>query len=138
MLHNRAFGFQHVARCRPPIRLKSVMTKFSTRAKINGATSDAAIAFLNRARDKPFFLDVGYTVTHRSFPEPRPEDDPRYCMPPAPLPDTPETRFDTAAYKTCVRILDTEIGRVLNAIDRAGLADNTLVISTTDHGIAFP
>ena len=54
------------------------------------------------------------------------------------MPDTPETRYDTAAYKTCVRILDTEVGRVLNAIDRAGLSDNTLVISTTDHGIAFP
>ena len=131
-------GFQHVARLPAADQSEIGYDEIFDTGKNQRATSDAAIAFLNRARDKPFFLDVGYTVTHRSFPEPRPEDDPRYCMPPAPLPDTPETRFDTAAYKTCVRILDTEIGRVLNAIDRAGLADNTLVISTTDHGIAFP
>ena len=131
-------GLQHVAR--QPVADPSEIgyDHMFDAAKDQRATSDAAIAFLNRPHDKPFFLDVGYTVTHRGFPEPRPEDDPRYCMPPAPLPDTPETRYDTAAYKTCVRILDTEIGRVLNALDRAGLADDTLVISTTDHGIAFP
>ena len=131
-------GFQHVAR--PPAADPSEIgyDHMFDAAKDQRATSDAAIAFLNRSHDEPFFLDVGYTVTHRGFPDPRPEDDPRYCMPPAPLPDTPETRCDTAAYKTCVRILDTEIGRVLDALDRAGLADNTLVISTTDHGIAFP
>ena len=72
------------------------------------------------------------------FPNRVPKTTRAIACPRPPLPDTPETRFDTAAYKTCVRILDTEIGRVLNAIDRAGLADNTLVISTTDHGIAFP
>ncbi len=131
-------GFQHVGR--PPAADPSEIgyDEIFDTAKDHRATSDAAIAFLNRSHDKPFFLDVGYTLTHRGFPEPSPEDDPRYCMPPAPLPDTPETRCDTAAYKTCVRMLDGEVGRVLNAIDRAGLSDNTLVISTTDHGIAFP
>ena len=131
-------GFQHVARQPTADPADIGYDHMFDTAKDQRATSDAAIAFLNRPHEKPFFLDVGYTVTHRGFPEPRPEDDPRYCMPPAPLPDTPETRYDTAAYKTCVRILDTEMGRVLNALDRAGLADNTLVISTTDHGIAFP
>ena len=131
-------GFQHVGRAPAADPSEIGYDEIFDTAKNQQATTDAAIEFLNRSHDKPFFLDVGYTVTHRSFPEPEPEDDPRYCIPPAPLPDTPETRYDTAAYKTCVRILDTEVGRVLNAIDRAGLADNTIVISTTDHGIAFP
>jgi N-sulfoglucosamine sulfohydrolase len=34
--------------------------------------------------------------------------------------------------------LDRGVGQVLSALDRYGLASNTLVISTTDHGIAFP
>ena len=131
-------GFQHVGRAPAADPSEIGYDEIFDTAKNQRATTDAAIEFLNRSHDKPFFLDVGYTVTHRSFPEPEPEDDPRYCIPPAPLPDTPETRYDTAAYKTCVRILDTEVGRVLNAIDRAGLSDNTIVISTTDHGIAFP
>lgn len=36
------------------------------------------------------------------------------------------------------RQLDEGLGRVLSALDASGLADKTLVICTTDHGIAFP
>ncbi len=89
--------------------------------------------------DQPFFLAVGFRPTHRDFP-PLEEcpDNPNYCLPPAPLPDTPETRIDMARYKACARILDDWMGGVLEALDTHGLAENTLVILTTDHGIAFP
>jgi arylsulfatase A-like enzyme len=43
-----------------------------------------------------------------------------------------------AAFKASARVLDESMGRVLDAVSRAGLAENTLVIVTTDHGIAFP
>jgi arylsulfatase A-like enzyme len=43
-----------------------------------------------------------------------------------------------AAYKASARILDSGIGSVLDALDEAGLTDTTLVVCTTDHGIAFP
>ncbi len=97
----------------------------------------AARGFLQDRRE-PFFLAAGFFLTHRDFPEPGPEDDPRFCRPPAPLPDTPETRYDMAAFNTAVRRLDECMGSVLAAIDEADLADNTLVICTTDHGMAFP
>ena len=61
-----------------------------------------------------------------------------YSLPPANLPDTPETRRDMAAYKASARSLDQGVGAVLNALDEAELAENTLVILTTDHGLAFP
>jgi arylsulfatase A-like enzyme len=99
---------------------------------------DAAGEFLRTAPRAPFFLDVGVIETHREFPEAHPQDDPRYCLPPAPLPDTPATREDMARFKAMARALDSKIGRVLAALDETGLADNTLVICTTDHGIAFP
>src|SRR5690606_29926713 len=54
------------------------------------------------------------------------------------LPDTPETRQDMADYHASVRILDRALGAVLDALDETGLADFTLVIATTDHGLAFP
>ncbi|HDZ21372.1 hypothetical protein LCGC14_0431870 [marine sediment metagenome] len=98
---------------------------------------DAAQRFLADP-PQPFFLSVGFTATHRDFPQPQPPDDPRFCKPPAPLPDTPETRYDMAAFNTIARQLDDCMGSVLAALDEAGLADNTLVICTTDHGIAFP
>jgi len=97
-----------------------------------------AAAFLASKPTEPFFLSTGFVETHRTFPEPGPGDDPRYVRPPAILPDTPETRADWAAYRTSARRLDERIGVVLDALDRSGLAECTLVICTTDHGIAFP
>ncbi|MFP4380283.1 MAG: sulfatase [Candidatus Sumerlaeia bacterium] len=94
-----------------------------------------------RPQDKPFFLSVGYGDTHRDFKEPACDSDwtdPRYVLPPAPLPDTPETRFDMAAFNTHAREQDAKMAEVLDAIEKAGLAKNTIVIATTDHGIAFP
>ena len=83
-------------------------------------------------------LDVGFFETHRVYRKPGPKEDPRFCLPPAPIPDTEETRADIAAFKASARVMDEGVGLVLKALETAGLADNTLVISTTDHGIAFP
>lgn len=43
-----------------------------------------------------------------------------------------------ARFKASARILDEKIGVVLTALGRSGLAENTLVICTMDHGIPFP
>ena len=107
------------------------------------AGGDASIAaatasYLEGAPAQPFFLSVGFISTHRRYPEPGPQEDPDRCLPPAPLPDTPETRGDMAAYKASARVLDACIGTVLDALESSGLAENTLVICTTDHGLAFP
>ncbi len=100
--------------------------------------SEAAARYLESQPKTPFFLSCGFFETHREFPAPGPAEDARYTLPPAPLPDTPATRADMAAFKASARILDESMGRVLDAVSRAGLAENTLVIVTTDHGIAFP
>jgi arylsulfatase A-like enzyme len=59
-------------------------------------------------------------------------------LPPPFLPDTPEIRQDVAAYKASARALDHGVGAVLNKLNETGLDRNTLVICTTDHGLAFP
>jgi N-sulfoglucosamine sulfohydrolase len=87
---------------------------------------------------QPFFLSVGFFETHREYPPPLSEDDVRYCMPPPHVPNTPETRRDMAAFKASAHSLDWGMGMVLDALETNGLAENTLVICTTDHGIAFP
>ncbi len=97
-----------------------------------------AAEFLAEPHERPFFLSVGFVETHREFPGEHPEDDARYCLPPLPLPDTPQTREDMAQFKASARELDAKIGHVLDALARSGHADNTLVVCTTDHGIAFP
>ncbi len=104
----------------------------------NEGVDTAAAAFLSSAVKQPFFLSVGFYKTHRPFPTPEPADDPRFLRPPSPLPDLPETRLDMAGFHTSVRRLDDGIGRVLAALDQTGLAANSLIIITTDHGPAFP
>ena len=61
-----------------------------------------------------------------------------YSLPPPNLPDTPRTRQDMAAFKASARSLDQGIGAVLNALHALGLVESTLIICTTDHGLAFP
>lgn len=87
---------------------------------------------------EPWFLSVGYFETHRSFHAPTSVRDTLYSLPPAHLPDTVATREDMAAFKASVRSLDQGIGAVLHALHRRGLADRTLIVCTTDHGLAFP
>lgn len=99
---------------------------------------ETASAYLDSAPEQPFFLAVGFIETHREFVQLTDQDIPSYCAPPPYLPDTPETRLDMAQFRATARVLDTKMGAVLDALDRNGLTENTLVICTTDHGIAFP
>jgi len=131
-------GVQHIADWTEPDKIG-----YDRIIKVNGGQEIEQIPalaneFFEQPRSEPFFLSVGFVHTHREFPQPAPEVDPRYCRPPAPLPDTPETRRDMAGFITSARALDRGMGGVLDALDEAGLADSTLVICTTDHGIAFP
>jgi N-sulfoglucosamine sulfohydrolase len=97
-------------------------------------------------RGQPFFLDVGFFETHRSgsntgFDNEKagePEPDGRYIRPPAPLPDVSAIRRDAADYRLCAARLDRKVGVVLDALEKSGHAENTLVVLTTDHGPAFP
>jgi len=127
-------GFQHVADDPNRIGYDRVIPHEGSDAEV----ARRAEHLLGEGPEEPFFLSVGFISTHRNYPPPVPADDPRYCRPPGPIPDTPQTRRDTAGLKTSVRTLDLLMGRVIGALDAAGLSENTLVICTTDHGIAFP
>ena len=45
-----------------------------------------------------------------------------------------DARLGRAYYHTMVRLIDREMGRILDALDRRGLAEDTLIVFTTDHG----
>ncbi|MEM6820857.1 MAG: sulfatase [Verrucomicrobiota bacterium] len=98
----------------------------------------AAVDFIKSNPDQPFFLSMGFTETHRDFGEPANDINPNYCHPPAGIADTPATRKETAAYHTKARILDDKMGQVFKALDETGLTENTIIIATTDHGLAYP
>ena len=133
--HTALGGLQHLASDPNTLGFDTVLSPASLKVK---DVAPGVAEFLQNAPSQPFFLDAGFFETHREFPEPNPKIDPRYVRPPATLPDTPETRADMVAYMTMARQLDDGYGIILDALKTAGLADNTLVIATTDHGVAFP
>ncbi len=64
--------------------------------------------------------------------------DPADVPVPAFLSDTPETREELAHYyQACVRI-DQGLGRLVEILKETGQYDKTLIVFTSDHGMAFP
>ena len=132
--HSTLIGEQHISK-RPDVIGYDRVVKISTTR-----VADVAPVTIDILRDppaEPFFLSVGFFETHREFFQPVAGDE-HYVRPPANLPDMAETRADMAAFTASARSLDRGVGAVLDALDDTGLARNTLVICTTDHGIAFP
>ena len=54
------------------------------------------------------------------------------------LPDTPVCREELAEYYTSVSRIDQGLGRLIEILKMAGAYEQTLIIYTSDHGIAFP
>jgi N-sulfoglucosamine sulfohydrolase len=132
--HSVLIGEQHISEDPEVIGYDEVIEVSSHHA---GDIAPITIETLGSTAE-PFFLSVGFFETHRSFPAPASVRDTLYSLPPPNLPDTPRTREDMAAFKASARSLDQGIGAVLNALHRHGLTDSTLIICTTDHGLAFP
>ncbi|MBK7927967.1 MAG: sulfatase [Bryobacterales bacterium] len=54
------------------------------------------------------------------------------------LPDTLEVRSDIADYLTEVEHFDQHLGRMLDALEKSGELENTIVVVTADNGMSFP
>ena len=133
-------GVQHVAAGDDVQKLG-----FDVLYEAKNGTENNAVEFLNSKPQKPFFLDVGFSETHRfgahfnkQNGEVVPRGDGKYASVPPHLPDNEITRADFADYAEAAKVLDAKYGQILEALERNGLAENTLIICTTDHGIAFP
>lgn len=94
------------------------------------------LEFLSKNPEEPFFAMVGFSETHRRFPRYDGPIDDVQGLPS--LPKDPDVLRDVAGLNILVRRVDEKTGEILDALDNTGLRDNTLMIYTTDHGIAFP
>lgn len=127
-------------------------------------TATRAVDYLERYKDEPFFLAVGFVKPHSPPTAPRRHfdlyDPARVTLPvdfaprPAPPPGFPEpsvprrnadlfigrdatpeqAREMTRAYWASTTFTDAQVGRVLDALERLGLRDNTVVVFWSDHG----
>jgi len=77
-----------------------------------------AVSFVNRNASRPFFLYLAYNAPHG----------------PIQAPEEWVKRFDGYVYKAMVACMDDGIGKVLAALKKNGIEDNTLVVFFSDNG----
>ena len=115
--------------------------------------SDIVSQYLDSGLESPFFASVGFFEAHRletnevdeeegdvlyGYGDRYDADDPDDIEVPGYLPDKPGIREDLAAMRGMVYELDDALGTILDALEAANLDEETLVLFTTEHGIAFP
>jgi len=127
------FGFQHES---PDPYMLGYRKVFRGKSVSCLDVTPLFLDFLKNRPKEPFFAVVGFSETHRPFPE---YDGSIENIEPLPyLPDRPEIRRDIGGLNILVQRVDESVGEILNAVEEAGLRENTLIIFTTDHGVAFP
>ncbi len=91
-----------------------------------GIITDRAVAFINRHAKEPFFLYVAYNAVHWPFQPPGKPGDVRQ----------PSTWFAGTRkdYVAMVEAVDAGVGKILAALQKQGVGEDTLVIFTNDNG----
>jgi arylsulfatase A-like enzyme len=96
--------------------------------------TNAAVRFIDQsaAAGRPFFMTVMYNAPHWPYNRPdRPSPAPGSATHVLAQAERTATRDD---YRTMVEAMDTGVGQILQALQRAGVANDTLVIFTNDNG----
>lgn len=90
--------------------------------------TEEAIGFIHRHRTEPFFLSVMYSAPHA----------------PLQAPDELVQRYQQAGFNrgvsfiyAMIEVMDAGVARLLDTLDAEGLADNTIVIFSSDNGPAY-
>lgn len=92
---------------------------------------------LAKIRGQPFFIQANSSLPHPPF-NVNPFFEPNEVQVPGFLPDIPAVREDVAAYYGEVNRADDYVGRTLKVLDLLGVADDTIVVYMSDHGMSFP
>ncbi len=102
----------------PILRNGEVVKRPADPAELTGLYTDEAIRFILEKKDEPFFLYLSHTMLH------------------VPLGVSEEFQGTSqwGEYGDAVQEMDHHVGRVFDTLAEAGIADNTIVIYTSDNG----
>jgi len=129
----------------------------SGKEQTDGIGATECIRLLEEHRDEPFFIAMGFYRPHTPYVAPRKyfEMYPRQLVrlplaPPDDLVDLPRPAFmdrpyqlylseelkkkAIQAYYASITFMDAQLGRILDALERLELKDNTIVVFWSDHG----
>ncbi len=106
--------------------------------------TDDALRFIDRNKDRTFLLCLHYRAPHTAW-LPQPDSDrkpfenldPKIPNPDFPNLDVERVKRMTRDYLGSVKGIDRNVGRVLKHLDQLQLAENTIVVFTSDHGYSM-
>ena len=106
--------------------------------------TDHALEFIRQRRDGPFLLSVHYREPHARWLPVAPEDwapfenlVPRPPHPDYPNLDTARVQQMTREYLASVAAVDRNVGRIVALLDELGIADDTVIVYSSDHGYSM-
>lgn len=123
----------------------------------DGLIANEAVRLLEQKKDEPFFLAVGFFRPHTPYVAPKKYFD-LYPLDKIPLPreeendldDVPDAALFTKpphwglgeaqrreaqrAYYATISFMDAQVGKLLDALDRLKLSENTIIVLWSDHG----
>lgn len=141
--HTLLFGLQHEVHNARDLPYDEVPADRGITGRVTcDVVADDLCGFLREKaahNDKPFFAQVGMFETHSPFDwgGVEPDDSKGVFVPPYIVP-TESVKGQLAQFQGMIRKVDAAIGRIVDALDASGVADNTILVITTDHGIEFP
>ncbi|WP_417377810.1 sulfatase [Gimesia sp.] len=125
----------------------------------DGKTARKAVELIEKHKDEPFFLGIGFVRPHVPFVAPQSYFPPflpysKHILPEkvdedwADIPklginyktslnmkmDVRRQKKAVGGYLASVAYMDAQVGKVLESVKRAGIEDRTIVIFTSDHG----
>src|SRR5262249_3007282 len=121
----------------PTLEVNGKMKKF--KGSLPDLLTDNALEFVKKNRDRPFALCLHFRAPHLPYGPVPPEDSAPFkdldpTIPKFPGLDVKQVKDWTRAYYASIHSVDRNLGRLLALLDQLGLAENTIVIFTSDHG----
>ena len=102
------------------------------RAKTTEAIVDETIGFIEKNKDKPFFINAWMLLPHTTL-NPTPEQMEPFMEYAPKIEGNPHVGSKVIYYAT-INDIDTQIGRLMDKLEEMGITDNTIVIFTSDNG----
>jgi len=103
--------------------------------------TDHALEFIRQNQQRPFLVSLHFRAPHAAWLPVRPEDwepfkdlDPAIPNPDFPNLNVPLIKKRTREYLAAVKSVDRNVGRLLALLEKLELAENTVVVFTSDHG----
>lgn len=99
--------------------------------------TDEALEFMAESGDNPFFVNLHYYAVHRPLVKRSEEMYQKYYTKEGDEllgQGIAEHKEDHAVYATMIESVDDNVGRILEFLEREGIADNTIIVFSSDNG----